>query len=82
MSSDRFAFIEYNITNSPYNILWVTDRSINYHLARSAMNYLLYYTQYMLDVRRHVLDIVYLRLKTSSDKSGRKHYIDRARSIY
>jgi hypothetical protein len=30
-----------------YTILWVTDRSINCHLARSAMNYLLYYTQYM-----------------------------------
>jgi hypothetical protein len=25
----------------PYNILWVTSRSINYHMARSAMNYLL-----------------------------------------
>ena len=31
----------------PYTILWVTDRSINCHLARSAMNYLLYYSQYM-----------------------------------
>jgi hypothetical protein len=31
----------------PYTILWVTDRSINCHLARCAMNYLLYYTQYM-----------------------------------
>ena len=31
----------------PYTILWVTDWSINCHLARSAMNYLLYYTQYM-----------------------------------
>jgi hypothetical protein len=31
----------------PYTILWVADRSINCHLARSAMNYLLYYTQYM-----------------------------------
>ena len=29
----------------PYNILGVTDRSINCHLAQSAMNYLLYYTQ-------------------------------------
>ena len=28
----------------PYSILWVTDRSINCHLARSAVNYLLYYT--------------------------------------
>ena len=28
-------------------ILWLTDRSINYHLARSVMNYLLYYTQCM-----------------------------------
>jgi hypothetical protein len=27
------------------NILGVTDRSINCHLAQSAMNYLLYYTQ-------------------------------------
>jgi hypothetical protein len=31
----------------PYTILWVTDRSINCHLARSAINYLLYHTQYM-----------------------------------
>ena len=31
----------------PYTILWVTDRSINCHLARSAMNYLLYNTQYL-----------------------------------
>jgi hypothetical protein len=31
----------------PYTILWVIDRSINCHLAQSAMNYLLYYTQYM-----------------------------------
>ena len=31
----------------PYTILWVTNRSINCHLGRSAMNYLLYYTQYM-----------------------------------
>ena len=31
----------------PYTIWWVTDRSINCYLARSAMNYLLYYTQYM-----------------------------------
>jgi len=63
MSSDRFAYIEYNTTNSswqfmersvtqkivygpqlrfgPYNILWVTSRSINCHMALSAMNYLL-----------------------------------------
>ena len=27
----------------PYNILWATDQSINSHLARSAVNYLLYY---------------------------------------
>ena len=31
----------------PYTILWVTDRYINCHMARSAMNYLLYYTQYL-----------------------------------
>jgi hypothetical protein len=31
----------------PYTILWVTDWSISCHLARSAMNYLLYYTQDM-----------------------------------
>ena len=63
MSSDRFAYIEYNTTNSswhfmersvthkivygpqlrfgPYNILWVTSRSINCHMVLSAMNYLL-----------------------------------------
>jgi hypothetical protein len=38
--------IYYNVWG-PYNILWVTDRSINSHLARSAMNYLIYYTQYI-----------------------------------
>ena len=41
----------------PYTILWVTDRSINWHLARSAMNYLLYPCK---SVRRHVFVIVYL----------------------
>jgi hypothetical protein len=25
----------------PYNILWVTSRSINFHMALSAMNYLI-----------------------------------------
>ena len=25
----------------PYNILWVTSRSINYHMALNAMNYLI-----------------------------------------
>jgi hypothetical protein len=34
-------------SRGPYTILWVPDRSINRHLARSAINYLLYYTQYM-----------------------------------
>jgi hypothetical protein len=57
----------------PYTILWVTDRSINCHLARSAINYLLYYTQYMQSChRRHVFDIVYLRQKTSLDKIRKK----------
>jgi len=33
----------------PQNSIWTeaTDRSINCHLAQSAMNYLLYYTQYL-----------------------------------
>ena len=31
----------------PYDILWVISQTTNCHLARSAMNYLLYYTQYM-----------------------------------
>ena len=58
----------------PYTIQWVTVRSINCHLARSAMNYLLYYTQYYTckSVRRHVFVIVYLRQKTSSDKIRKK----------
>ena len=30
-----------------FTIVWMTDRSINSHLSRSAMNYLLYYTQYL-----------------------------------
>jgi hypothetical protein len=51
MSSDRFACIEYNITNSswhfgPYGSLWTglshtTCRSINCHMDLSAMNYLI-----------------------------------------
>ena len=31
----------------PYNIFWVTDRSIYCHMTRSDMNYLLYYTFYL-----------------------------------
>jgi hypothetical protein len=31
-----------NILYGPYTILWVTDRSINCHLARSAMDYILH----------------------------------------
>ena len=54
----------------PYTILWVTDRSINCHLARNAMNYLLYYT--CKSVKRHDFVIVYLRQKTSSDKIRKK----------
>ena len=67
----------------PYTILWVTDRSINCHLARSAMNYLLYYTQYMQICQTTCF--CYCIPKTKNEfgpKSGRKHYIDRARSIY
>ena len=41
-------FMDYDVTHKIlYTILLVTDRSINCHFARSAMNYLLYYTQYM-----------------------------------
>ena len=29
------------LRSGPYNILWVTSRSINFHMALSAMNYLL-----------------------------------------
>ena len=54
----------------PYTIVWVTDRSINCHLARNAMNYLLYYT--CKSVKRHDFVIVYLRQKTSSDKIRKK----------
>jgi hypothetical protein len=32
----------------PYTILWMTNQSINCHLVRNAMHYLLYYTQYKL----------------------------------
>ena len=57
----------------PHTILWVTDRSMNCHLARSTMNYLLYYTHYMQICHRwHVFVIVYLRQKTSSDKIRKK----------
>jgi hypothetical protein len=57
---------------SPYTILWVTDRSMNCHLARSAMNYLLYYTQYMQICQTTFFVIVYLRRKTSSEKTRKK----------
>ena len=75
----------------PQNIIWteaklrsiyyfVGDWSINCHMALSAMNYLLLYTQYSDDM---FFVIVYLRQKKRvRTKSGRKHYIDRARSIY
>jgi hypothetical protein len=51
---DRFACIEHSVTNSswrfepndslwtgPYDILWVTSRSISCHMTLSAMNYLI-----------------------------------------
>jgi hypothetical protein len=63
--------------------LWVTDRFINCHLARSAMNYLFYYTQYMQICQTtcfcYCISKTKKRVRT---KSGRKHYIDLARSIY
>jgi hypothetical protein len=70
-------------TRGPYTILWVTDRSINCHLARSAMNYLLYYTQYMqiCQTTCFCYKLTYCISKTKKrvrTKSGRKHYIDRA----
>ena len=60
----------------PYTILCVTDRSINCHLARSAMNYLLYYTIIAI-IHPNLSDdmpfvILYLRQKTSSDKIRKK----------
>ena len=61
----------------PYTILWVTDRSIYCHLARSAMNYLLYYTEYMQICQTTCFCYCISKKKTSSD-----NYIDRARSIY
>ena len=84
MSSDKFACIEYNITNSSwhfgpnsslwtspsptkivygpqlrfgqYNILWVTSRSINCHMALSAMNYLLNNSFLVLTCGQHLHD--------------------------
>jgi hypothetical protein len=52
----------------PQNIIW----SINCHLSQSAMNYLLYYTQYMQIYQTTCFVIVYLRQKTSSDKIQKK----------
>jgi hypothetical protein len=66
----------------PYTVLWVTDRSISCHLARSAMNYLLYYIQYMQICQTtcfcYFISKTKKRVRT---KSGRKHYIDLAQSI-
>jgi hypothetical protein len=70
-------------TWGPYTILWVTDLSINCHLARSAMNYLLYYTQY-LQICQSICFLLFYIFKTKKQvrtTSGRKHYIDQARSI-
>ena len=65
-----------------YAILWVTDRYINCHLTWSAMNYLLYYTQYLQICQTtcfcYCISKTKKRIRT---KSGRKHYIYRARSI-
>jgi hypothetical protein len=60
-----------NILYGPYTILWVTDRSINCHLARSAMDYILHSIHVNLSDDVFLL-IVYLRQKTSSDKIRKK----------
>ena len=67
----------------PYSILWVTDRSINYHSARSAINYLVYYTQYMQICQTTFFCYCISKTKKPlGSKCGIKHHIDLARSIY
>jgi hypothetical protein len=57
----------------PYIILWVTDRSINCHLARSVMNYLVYFTQYMqICQTTRFCYCISTGKKTSSDKIWKK----------
>ena len=73
--------VTHKIVYGPKRILWVTDWSINCHLAGSAVKYLLCYTQYMQICQTTCFCYRISKTKTGSDKSGRKHYIDRARSI-
>ena len=56
----------------PYTILWVTDRFINCLMARNAMNYLLYYTQYMQICQTTCFWYCLSETKTSSDKIRKK----------
>jgi hypothetical protein len=70
----KWQFMDRNVTRnilygskrswSPYTILRVTTRSIHFHMARSDMNYLIYYTQ---SVRRHV---VYYCISKTKEKFG------------
>jgi hypothetical protein len=59
----------------PYTILRVTDRSTNCHLARSAMNYLLYYTQYMQICQTTCFVILYLRQKNEFEQNPEENII-------
>jgi hypothetical protein len=45
-----------NRSEGPYDILWVTDRFINCHMSRSAMNYFLYY---FISVLNSTFSLVY-----------------------
>ena len=75
----------------PQNIIWteVKLRSIHYFVGDIQVHKLLFGQKchelfailYSIHANMFFV-IVYLRQKMSSDKSGRKHYIDRAWSIY
>jgi hypothetical protein len=64
--------VTHKIVYGPKRILWVTDWSINCHLAASAVNYLLCYTQYMQICQTTCFCYCISKTKTGSDKIRKK----------
>jgi hypothetical protein len=64
--------VTHKIVYGPKRILWVTDWSINCHLAGSAVNYLLCYTQYMQICQTTCFCYCISKTKTGSDKIRKK----------
>jgi hypothetical protein len=64
--------VTHKIVYGPKRILWVIDWSINCHLAGSAVNYLLCYTQYMQICQTTCFCYCISKTKTGSDKIRKK----------